>query len=90
MARKEILFKHKERRDLAGVAELLRAMADKLEEGELTLVQGEQASTLELPDVVRLTMKGKKKVKKHKTKHTVKLQLKWDDRATSQARLQLK
>jgi amphi-Trp domain-containing protein len=86
---KRKLFKSKEERDAAGVADFLRGLADKIEAGEVVLMRGEQEVPLEVPDRIDLKVKAKEKDKKRGTRVTLKLTLKWMKGDTEHPRLTL-
>ncbi|MGC9396515.1 MAG: amphi-Trp domain-containing protein [Anaerolineae bacterium] len=79
MAKKSILFRSKERRDLQDVAVLLHQLADSLENNELVLRQGERETRIEMPGSVRVKIKAKEKTKRRHTKHTLTFKLTWRD-----------
>jgi amphi-Trp domain-containing protein len=79
--KKKTLFKSKELRKTTDVAEFLRQLADRLEDNQVVLRQGEKTTEIEVPDNLVFKIKVKKKVKKRKTKHTFKINLKWKDGA---------
>jgi amphi-Trp domain-containing protein len=80
--RKHTLFKSKELRGTSEIADFLRNLADKLEENQVVLRQGEEVAKIDVPDNVVFKIKVKEKVKKRKTKHSFKITLKWDNGAT--------
>jgi len=79
MAKKNILLKTKERRSVQDVAIFLRRLADRLEQNEIDLQRGDEQISIEVPDRVTFKVKAKEKIKKRKTKHQLKLTLKWKD-----------
>jgi amphi-Trp domain-containing protein len=83
MGKKKILFKSDEPRDLNYVAAFLRELADKLEQNEVTLRQGDDEVTIVLPDIVDFEVEVEEKVKKHKTKRSLELEIDWVEGAQS-------
>ena len=79
MAKKTILFKSKERKDLAGVAEFLHQLADKIADGKLIFQQGENSVEIELPPTVRLEVDADVKPKKRVTKRSLEIEIEWSD-----------
>jgi amphi-Trp domain-containing protein len=79
MAKKNILLKTKERRSVQDVAVFLRRLADRLEQNEIALQRGDEEISIDVPDRVTFKVKAKEKIKKRKTKHQLKLTLKWKD-----------
>ncbi|MGC9396517.1 MAG: amphi-Trp domain-containing protein [Anaerolineae bacterium] len=79
MAKKSILFRSKERRDLQDVAALLHQLADSLENNELVLRQGERETRIEMPGSVQVKIKATEKAKRRHTKHTLAVKLAWRD-----------
>jgi amphi-Trp domain-containing protein len=79
MAKKNTLIKTKERRSIQDIAAFLRQLADRLEQSEIALQRGEETVRIEVPNRVTFKLKAKEKVKKNKTKHQLKMTLKWKD-----------
>jgi amphi-Trp domain-containing protein len=79
MAKKNILMKSKERRNIQELAAFLRQLADRLEQNETTLQRGDEEISVEVPSRVTFKVKVKEKVKKGGTKHQLKMVLKWKD-----------
>jgi amphi-Trp domain-containing protein len=57
----------------------MRQLADRLEQNEITLQRGGEEISVHVPDRVTLKLKVKEKAKKRRTKHQLKLTLKWKD-----------
>jgi amphi-Trp domain-containing protein len=83
MAKKNILIKSKERRNTQDIATFLRQLADRLEQHEITLERGDEAINIEVPNRVTFKLKVKEKAKKRRTKHQLKMVLKWQDGDTT-------
>ena len=79
MARKTILLKSKDRRAIQSVATFLQELGKRLEEGKVTLHQGSEEITIEVPDDVLLSLKAKEKTRKRGIKHTFNVRIKWFD-----------
>ncbi len=75
--RKRVLLKSKKRQDVQTVADFLRGLADRLENNEIVLQQGDQDVSLLLPDRVSFSVKVKEKIKKRGKKQSLQLKLKW-------------
>jgi amphi-Trp domain-containing protein len=89
MGRKNVLVKSKERRSIEDVAEFLHQLADRLVENELVVQQGNDEVTVTVPNQVTMKLKIKEKLKKRKTKHSLKLGLKWVEHDTPRGTLKL-
>lgn len=79
MAKKNTLIKTKERRSVQEVAAFLRQLADRLERNEVALQRGDEEIRIEIPNRITFKVKAKEKIKKRKTKHQLKMTLKWTD-----------
>lgn len=77
MSKKNVLFRSEEWKARRSAAALLRDLADKLEEGEVTLRRGEEEVTLMLPDTVELEIEVTEKVKEHKTEQELEIEIEW-------------
>lgn len=77
MGRETVLFKIEEKRDVDGVADFLRQLADKIEERQVTLKQGKKKVVLDLPDRVELEVKVEKEVGKKREKKKLELEIEW-------------
>jgi amphi-Trp domain-containing protein len=89
MGRKNVLVKSKERRSIEDVAEFLHQLADRLVENELVVQQDNDEVTVTVPNQVTMKLKIKEKLKKRKTKHSLKLGLKWVEHDTPRGTLKL-
>ncbi|MCP3892048.1 MAG: amphi-Trp domain-containing protein [Desulfobulbaceae bacterium] len=78
MGTETILFKTEEKMSRRMAANLLRQVADKLDNGKVKLQQGEQkAVILKIPDQVEVEIKAEKEVGKRKTKKKLDLEIEW-------------
>ncbi len=89
MAKTNVLFKSKERRDVQSVATFLRELADKLEQQELVLRRGSDETRLTIPGNVVFALKAKEKPKKQKTVQGLKIKIKWIEGDSAQDRVVL-
>ena len=89
MARKTILFKSKEHRSLSEVADLLRELADRLDQNEVVLQKGSEELTLTVPDSVIFELAVEEKVKKRKTKREIEIEIEWQEGDSAGAQLTL-
>jgi amphi-Trp domain-containing protein len=79
VAKKNVLISAKERRSVQDVAAFLRQLADRLEQNEIALQHGDEQMSIVVPGRVTFRVKAKEKIKKRKTKHQLKMALKWKD-----------
>jgi amphi-Trp domain-containing protein len=77
MSKKNVLFRSEEWKPRQSVAAFLRELADKLEEGEVTLMRGEDEVRLTLPETVELEIEVTEKVKKSKTEQELEIEIEW-------------
>ena len=76
----EVLFKTEERQSRAAIAELLRAVADKLESGDpITLSAGEESLTLDVPENPTFEVKAERETEGSGTELSVEFELEWDE-----------
>jgi amphi-Trp domain-containing protein len=80
MGKETRLFKSQERRNRAEVSGFLHQLADRLEEGTVTLRQGEEELILELPHNLVLEIQVEDEDKKRKgIQHSLEIEIKWFD-----------
>jgi len=89
VARKNILLKSKARRERENVAAFLQELGEKLTRNAVVLQQGQQEIALDVPDTVRMKLNVKKKVKKNKTEHQLKITLTWTEGDTTSSKVTL-
>lgn len=77
MAKKTVLMKSKDRLSRADAAAFLRQLADKVESGEVSLIQGSQEVSLEIPAQVTLEVDAEDKSKKRGTKRSLEIEMEW-------------
>lgn len=77
MGNETILFKTEEKMHRTAAANLLRQIADKLENGKVTLQQGQQQVKLKVPNQVELEVKAEKEMGKRKNKKKLEIEIEW-------------
>ena len=77
MAKKNVIVKSDLRKNLPDVAAFLRDLADKVETGQVTLVQGGQDVIVEFPDTLGFELEYYEQAKKHGLKKQLEIELKW-------------
>ena len=77
MAKKNVIVKSELRKTLPEVASFLRELADKIETGEVTLVQAGQDVTVEFPDSVDFELEYYEQAKKNGLKKQLEIELEW-------------
>ena len=77
MGREVILFKTEERRNAQETASFLRVLADRLEEGKLTLKSGQEQIELSLPSMLTLETKVEEEEKRGKIKRSLEVEIEW-------------
>lgn len=76
MSREKVLMKSEETRSRGQVAEFLHTIASKIETGALTLRQGTDELTLEVPETLKLELKVEEKTGAS-PKMQVEIELEW-------------
>jgi len=79
MAKKNVLVKSDQRKNLADSAAFLRDLADKVESGKVTLVQGGQDVVIDLPESVSFELEYYEQPKKHGVKKQLEIELEWTE-----------
>ncbi|HDD54906.1 MAG: amphi-Trp domain-containing protein [Chloroflexota bacterium] len=77
MAKKDVLVKSSLRKNLADAAAFLRELADKIETGQVTLVQGGKDIVMDLPETVSFEVEYYEQPKKSGFKKQLKIELQW-------------
>ena len=77
MAKKNVIVKSELRKTLPEVASFLRELADKIETGQVTLVQAGQDVAVELPDSVDFELEYYEQDKKNGLKKQLEIELEW-------------
>jgi amphi-Trp domain-containing protein len=79
MAKKNVLVKSDQRKNLPDAAVFLRELADKVESGQVTLVQGGQDVVVDLPETVSFELEYYEQPKKHGLKKQLEIELQWTE-----------
>ncbi len=78
MGREKVLFKSEEKKSSVEIVSILRSIADRIEQGSMTLRQGDQEIVLEFPRQMTLELKVEDEQKKRKgTKRQLEIELEW-------------
>jgi len=77
MAKEQILFKTEEKLSSKEAAGIMRSIANKLEKGRVTLVQGEKETVLKIPDRVELEIKAERETGRKKTTKKLEVEITW-------------
>lgn len=77
MAKKIVVFKSEEPKDIESAAQFLRELADKLSQRQVVLRQGENEVVLTLPDNVVLEIKVDEKEQRRYTKRSLEVEIEW-------------
>jgi amphi-Trp domain-containing protein len=79
MAKKNVLVKSDQRKKLTDSAAFLRELADKIESGQVTLVQGGNDVVIDLPETVSFEVEYYEQPKKHGLKKQLEIELQWTE-----------
>ena len=79
MAKKNVIVKSDLRKKLPDVAAFLRELADKIETGQVTLIQAGQDVLIDLPETVSFELEYYKQPKKRGLKHQLEIELEWTE-----------
>lgn len=72
------LFKSEEKMSRAGMTQMLRSIADKLDQGNIHLKSGQSNIKLDVPDRVILEIQVEEETKKSKgLQHSLEIEIKW-------------
>ena len=77
MGRETVLFKSEEKKASIDVANTLRQIADKIDDGTMILKQGSKEITLEFPKNMVLELKIEEEQGKKKLKKSFEIELEW-------------
>ncbi len=78
MGREKVLFKSEEKKSRVEIVSILRSVADRIEQGTMTLRQGEREVVLDFPQHMTLELKVEDEKKKRKgTKRQLEIELEW-------------
>jgi amphi-Trp domain-containing protein len=92
MAKKKILLRSKQIETPQSVAAFLRELADKVETGQVVLIQEGAETSINLPEqmTLSLSVKEKHKPKKSSQRHSLTIKLKWWEGAKARRSGELK
>lgn len=77
MGEEVVLFESEERKQLSEVAEYLHQLADRLAQHEVTLGQGEDGLTLNIPDQVVLEIKVEEEEEDDGIEQSLEIEIEW-------------
>jgi amphi-Trp domain-containing protein len=77
MGKEIVLFKSEEKKDRQSAAAFLHQLADKLTEGQVVLIQGQEKVTLDIPANVVLEIKAEEEAKKKGTHFSLEVEIEW-------------
>jgi amphi-Trp domain-containing protein len=79
MAKKNVLVKSDLRKNLADSAAFLRELADKVESGQVTLVQSGKDVVIDLPETIGFEIEYYEQPKKRGLKRQLEIELQWTE-----------
>jgi amphi-Trp domain-containing protein len=74
---KNILFKSEEMKSNKEAADILRKVADKIEEGSILLKKGSEEVTVNIPSKLEVEIEASQKNKKGQIKKQLEVELEW-------------
>ncbi len=77
MGRETTLFRSKEKMSNKEAAELMRLLADKIEQGKVSLSKGNDTLKIKVPGRVEVQVKAEKEVGKNKTQKKLEVEIQW-------------
>ncbi len=77
MGKEQILFKSEEKMSSKEAANILRTIANKIEKGKVTLVQGSKETSLKIPQRVEVEIKAEKETGRQKTTKKLEIEIEW-------------
>ncbi|HLS30157.1 MAG TPA: amphi-Trp domain-containing protein [Flavobacteriaceae bacterium] len=77
MGKEIVLIKNEEKMSRQEAVKFLRTIADKLDEGKITLSQGNKEVELNIPERVEVEIKAEKEIKKRKTTKKLEVEVEW-------------
>jgi amphi-Trp domain-containing protein len=77
MGKETVLFKSEEKKSSSDIANTLRQIADKIDDGTMILKQGSEEITLEFPKNMVLELKIEEEQGKKKLKKSFEIELEW-------------
>lgn len=89
MSQEVVIFASEEKMSRTNAATFLRTLADRLENGTVTLKQGEESVDLAVPKNVTLEVKAEEEEKKGKLKYQLEVELEWYEGGSESAGVEL-
>ena len=77
MGKEIVLFESEEKRSIGDVSDFLRQLADKLEQNQVILRQGEEEIEVTVPNQVTLELKVEEETKKKGTQRSLEVEIEW-------------
>ena len=77
MGRETVLFKSEEKKASSDIANILRQIADKIDDGSMILKQGSEEITLDFPKNMVLELKIEEEQGKKRLKKSFEIELEW-------------
>lgn len=77
MGKEVVLFSSEEHTDVQRVSQFLRQLADKVQQNEVILRQGDKEVTVQIPNNLVLEIKFEEEAKGEKTKQSLEVELEW-------------
>lgn len=74
---KDILFKSEDMKSKKEAADILRQIADKIEEGNIVLKKGSEEVSVDIPEKVEVEIEASKKDKNGQTKKQLEIEIEW-------------
>lgn len=77
MGKERVLLKSEEKMSRSEAAALMRDIADKIENGKVTLSRGKKETILDIPERVEVEIKAEEEVGKKKTERKLEIEIEW-------------
>ncbi len=77
MGRETVLFKSEEKKSRSEIAAFLRTLADKVEQGRVSLIQAGEEIALDLPETLTLEVKAEEETKGQGISMSLEVELEW-------------
>jgi amphi-Trp domain-containing protein len=77
MGRETVLFKSEEKKSRSEIAAFLRTLADKVEQGRVSLIQAGEELALDLPETLTLEIKAEEESKGQGASMSLEVELEW-------------
>jgi len=88
MGREQILFKSEEKKSISEIASVLRQIADKVEQGTLTLGRNKDTLTLVFPQNMTLEIKVEEEEKRN-LRRSLEIEMEWVVGGVEQEKLEI-